>query len=242
MQFGFFYNSDLLVMPFFCRSTELVEVDHTGKLAGSSATGKEEEEYQEKDQGDASAEAVDVLVIQSSMVTPFHISTAVVIGPGGSVLVPDEPNFFWSGSGDDPDAGMTYWITTTVTRTSLVTIRPSTTTTTSTTSTTSTTPTTTTTSTTTTTTRTTIRPTPPFSEEVPMISPEIPPQYWIRTVFRPPPGADESSPSFRRLVHSTLRHMYGQQQLNLIAGMSGGGGSGNNSSSSTQSSVQVRGP
>ena len=33
-----------------------------------------------------------------------------------------EPNFFWSGSGDDPDAGMTYWITTTVYKTSIVTL------------------------------------------------------------------------------------------------------------------------
>ena len=44
--------------------------------------------------------------------------------------VPQEPNFFWSGSGDDPDAGMTYWITTTVYKTSILTLlRHSTTTT-----------------------------------------------------------------------------------------------------------------
>ena len=42
---------------------------------------------------------------------------------------PEEPNFFWSGSGDDPDAGMTYWITTTVFRMSTTTlVRHSTTT------------------------------------------------------------------------------------------------------------------
>ena len=210
--------------------SELVEVDHTGKLAGSSSD-KEEERYDEMDattnDDDASAEGADVLIIQSSMVTPFLISTAVVIGPGGSVLVPDEPNFFWSGSGDDPDAGMTYWITTTVTRTSLVTIQPP--------------PPTSPPPTTSakppappTTTTTTIRPTPRWTtEDATPPSVDIAPQYWIRTVFRPDPGADESSPSFRRLVHSTLRLMYGRQE-NLLARLGGA------NSSSALSAVQVR--
>ena len=56
---------------------------------------------------------------------PFIESSMTTI----PVFRPEEPNFFWSGSGDDPDAGMTYWITTTVFKMSTTTfVRHSTTT------------------------------------------------------------------------------------------------------------------
>ena len=124
-------------------------------------------------------------IVQSSMITPF---------PSG-VLHPDEPNFFWSGSGDDPDAGMTYWITTTVYKTAVVTMtpitpKPSITT--------ATFP-----------SLSPITPTPPTRKE------SSPPTWpvevfqtrnWIRTVIRS--DADESSLRFRQLVQSRLGRIY----------------------------------
>ena len=119
-------------------------------------------------------------IIRSSMVTPFPAIT-----PGQA----DEPNFFWSGSGDDPDAGMTYWITTTVYKTALVTLTP-------------------------TSPRTppptppTIRPTPPLKAPSPSEWPKeaFEPRYWIRTVFRS--SADEKTPSFKQSMETNLRKMF----------------------------------
>lgn len=119
-------------------------------------------------------------MIRSSMVTPFPAIT-----PGQA----DEPNFFWSGSGDDPDAGMTYWITTTVYRTSLVTLAP--------------------------TpplgappTPPTIRPTPPLKAPSPSEWPKeaSEPRFLMRSVLRS--SADESAPSFRRSVEANLRRVF----------------------------------
>lgn len=135
-------------------------------------------------------EEVDVLVIESSMVTPFTPRSVVMAGTGGEE---ETINFFWSGSGDDPDAGMTYWVTTTVTRTSLVTITTATAV-----------PTTTTT-----TECPPIEPTPPVTPAVVV----VPQQFWIRTVFRS--DADESSQSFRHLIESRLHQLYAQ---NMQAG------------------------
>jgi hypothetical protein len=127
-------------------------------------------------------------IVQSSMITPFPSGNAA------EGLQPDEPNFFWSGSGDDPDAGMTYWITTTVYKTAVVTMTPSTPK-----------PTVATTSPT-----TIITPTPPLKESS---SPPITwpieafqPRNWIRTVIRS--DSNETWPRFHQLVQSRLAKMY----------------------------------
>lgn len=128
-------------------------------------------------------------IVQSSMITPFPSGNAA------EGLQPDEPNFFWSGSGDDPDAGMTYWITTTVYKTAVVTMTPSTPK-----------PTVATTSPT-----TIITPTPPLKES--SSSPPITwpieafqPRNWIRTVIRS--DSNETWPRFHQLVQSRLAKMY----------------------------------
>ena len=56
------------------------------------------------------------VMIESSII-PFQ-------APVGDSDGADGAHFFWSGSGDDPDAGMTYWITTTLYRTSVITLAP----------------------------------------------------------------------------------------------------------------------
>lgn len=134
-------------------------------------------------------------IIQGSMITPFPAGN-----PGGP-LSPDEPNFFWSGSGDDPDAGMTYWITTTVYKTAVVTMTPAT-------------PPTTPKPTSTTSKPTpaiSIVPTPPVGGSGELEPPTWPmeafhPRSWVRTVIRS--NADESSPRFRQLIQSRLGRMY----------------------------------
>ena len=125
-------------------------------------------------------------IVQSSMITPFPSGNAA------EGLQPDEPNFFWSGSGDDPDAGMTYWITTTVYKTAVVTMTPSTP------------------KPTIATTSPTITPTPPLKESS---SPPITwpieafqPRNWIRTVIRS--DSNETSPRFHQLIQSRLGRMY----------------------------------
>lgn len=132
-------------------------------------------------------------IVQSSMITPFPS------GNGG--LLPDEPNFFWSGSGDDPDAGMTYWITTTIYKTAVVTMTPSTP------------------KPTIATTSPTITPTPPMKESS---SPPITwpveafqPRNWIRTIIRS--DMNETSPRFHQLIQSRLGRMYSDllQQRNV---------------------------
>ena len=123
------------------------------------------------------------IIIQGSMITPF---------PPVATGAANEPNFFWSGSGDDPDAGMTYWITTTVIKTTLVTLTP---------------PPSTTTSTT-----VRIEPTPVVLVTTPAPSIDWPiesyqPEYWLRTVFRTD-HRDEHSPAFRNLLQSSLKRLY----------------------------------
>ncbi|KAI9563101.1 hypothetical protein GHT06_010558 [Daphnia sinensis] len=134
-------------------------------------------------------------IVQSSMITPFPSGNGV----GG--LLPDEPNFFWSGSGDDPDAGMTYWITTTIYKTAVVTMTPSTP------------------KPTIATTSPTITPTPPVKESS---SPPITwpveafqPRNWIRTIIRS--DMNETSPRFHQLIQSRLGRMYSDllQQRNV---------------------------
>lgn len=129
------------------------------------------------------------------MITPFPSGNGV----GG--LLPDEPNFFWSGSGDDPDAGMTYWITTTIYKTAVVTMTPSTP------------------KPTIATTSPTITPTPPMKESS---SPPITwpveafqPRNWIRTIIRS--DMNETSPRFHQLIQSRLGRMYSDllQQRNV---------------------------
>lgn len=131
-------------------------------------------------------------IVQSSMITPFPSGN-----PGGG-LQPDEPNFFWSGSGDDPDAGMTYWITTTVYKTAVVTMTPMTPK-----------PSITTATTSIASAPAAITPTPPTMSTVsPPTWPveAFQPRNWIRTVIRS--DADESSPRFRQLLQSRLGRLY----------------------------------
>jgi len=135
------------------------------------------------------------------MITPF---------PPAATGAANEPNFFWSGSGDDPDAGMTYWITTTVVKTTLVTLSSPPTP--------SPLPPTTTTTTTTTTER--VEPTP-----VLRVIPDEPAvdwpreaslsEYWLRTVFRTERD-DEQSPNFRRLLQSGLKRLYANSDVRLV--------------------------
>jgi len=143
------------------------------------------------------------------MVTPFR-------PPHSATGQDGEPNFFWSGSGDDPDAGMTYWITQTVTRTSMVTITPS--------SSSIVTPsvvvvdtiaTTSTSPTESSLFASSIRPTPPLPGVVDHPALSIPPpQYWIRTVFRS--DADETDPSVRQRIQSRLHQLYNTPDAHLM--------------------------
>ncbi|XP_057368038.1 uncharacterized protein LOC130689038 [Daphnia carinata] len=134
-------------------------------------------------------------IVQSSMITPFPSGNGV----GG--LLPDEPNFFWSGSGDDPDAGMTYWITTTIYKTAVVTMTPSTP------------------KPTIATTSPSITPTPPMKEasSPPITWPveAFQPRNWIRTIIRS--DMNETSPRFHQLIQSRLGRMYSDllQQRNV---------------------------
>lgn len=121
-------------------------------------------------------------IVQSSMITPFPSGNA------GADRQPDEPNFFWSGSGDDPDAGMTYWITTTVYKTSLVTLTPE--------------PSISTSS------IPVISPTPPTASDPVWPIEVFQPRNWIRTVLRS--RVNESSARFRQLVQSRLSRMYSE--------------------------------
>lgn len=131
-------------------------------------------------------------IVQSSMITPFPSGNA------GADRQPDEPNFFWSGSGDDPDAGMTYWITTTVYKTAVVTMTPMT-------------PEPSIPSSSTTILATPISPTPPTGEYAggPIWPVEaFQPRNWIKTVLRS--NANESSSKFRQLAQSKLSRMYSE--------------------------------
>ena len=116
------------------------------------------------------------------MITPFPTGN-----PGD--WQPDEPNFFWSGSGDDPDAGMTYWITKTVYKTAVVTMTPDPIP---------------------TTIPATISPTPPIIESALPVWPieVFQPRNWIRTVIRS--DDDETSPRFRQSLQSRLGRIYSQ--------------------------------
>lgn len=114
------------------------------------------------------------------MITPFPSGNA------GADRQPDEPNFFWSGSGDDPDAGMTYWITTTVYKTALVTLTPEPSI--------SSIP--------------VISPTPPTASDPVWPLEVFQPRNWIRTVIRS--RVNESNPRFRQLVQSRLGRMYSE--------------------------------
>ena len=137
------------------------------------------------------------VIIQGSMITPF---------PPAATGAANEPNFFWSGSGDDPDAGMTYWITTTVVKTTLVTLSPP--------------PTPSPSSPTTTTTTERVEPTPvlrviPDESAVDWPREASLPEYWLRTVFRTDRD-DEQSPNFRHLLQSGLKRLYANSDVRLV--------------------------
>lgn len=140
-------------------------------------------------------------IIRSSMVTPFP-----AVDPGQA----DEPNFFWSGSGDDPDAGMTYWITTTVYKTAVVTLAP-----------TSPKTTTTTAPPSSSTTPIAIRPTPPITVPSPLVWPReaSDPRYWIRTVLRS--NANEKAPCFQESMKQNLQRVFAGLLLGIRSASDG---------------------
>jgi hypothetical protein len=64
-------------------------------------------------------EAVEIHPVESSLDAPSFANPGDFLPSNG----PGWPDFFWSGSGDrDPDSGMTYWVTTTIYRTTVITL------------------------------------------------------------------------------------------------------------------------